>query len=137
MSNERLAMVAPVCDFCNRRQVTSLYPTTPFYLTTDREIFPDAPISINDGLPCVSPSDLHPVRGTAEYFGEGWTACDACAALIDTLDHEGLVHRCYNLNYAAASTGPEVFELHHLLFLAFFKHRQGPRLPHPAVSEAT
>ena len=134
MPQQHLQTAAPVCDFCNTRPVTSLYPTEPFYLTTDREIFPDAPISMQDDLPCISPSDLHPVRGTAEYFGSGWTACDACAALIDVLNHEGLVQRCYNLNYAATSTDPEVFELHHLLFLAFFKHRQGPRLPHPTLS---
>ena len=134
MSLEHIQIAAPVCDFCNTRPVTSLYPTEPFYLTTDREIFPDAPVSIHDGIPCVNPSDLHPVRGRAEYFDAGWTACDACASLIDTLDHEGLVHRCYNLNYAATATEPEVFELHHLLFLAFFKHRQGPRLPHPTLS---
>lgn len=134
MSQEHLQMAAPVCDFCNTRPVTSFYLTEPFYLTTDREISPDTSIFIKNDLPCVSPDDLHPVQGTAEYFDSGWTACDACATLIDTLDHEGLVQRCYNLNYAATSTDPEVFELHHLLFLAFFKHRQGPRLPHPTLS---
>lgn len=134
MSQDHLQTVAPVCDFCNTRPVTSLYPTEPFYLTTDREIVPDTPISLKDDLPCVGPDDLDPVYGKAEYFSSGWTACDACSTLIDQLDHEGLVQRCYSLNYASTSAPPEVFDLHHLLFLAFFKHLQGPRLPHPSLS---
>jgi len=133
MANQSGTPAYAVCDFCNTKSVSSVYPTKPFYFTTDRHIFADAPITSIDGLPCVSTEELHPVHGTAQYFEAGWTACESCATLIDAHDHTGLVQRCYGLHYGMASTDTTVFELYHLLYLAFFKHQNGPRVPYPAL----
>jgi hypothetical protein len=91
------------CDFCNELNPTWSYPAHDILM-----------------VPVDEDERIHQSVG-------GWAACDACAALIEAGDQEGLLVRCYAPLAEAGMSGGAALDALRELFLAFFAARTGAR----------